>query len=150
MNTPAVRDTSPEGNDGFIVSRGMKFPLNNALIKARIRKMLRNNAYEDKETDAALRVVREGDVVLEVGGGIGYMSTLVASKRAIASVHSFEANPHLIPYIRQVHAANFQHGGRHIYKFNQCTALQVGLNMSRPGEDKRYAHQAFVEPASLP
>ena len=106
MNTPAVRDTSPEGNDGFIVSRGMKFPLNNALIKARIRKMLRNNAYEDKETDAALRVVREGDVVLEVGGGIGYMSTLVASKRAIASVHSFEANPHLIPYIRQVHAAN--------------------------------------------
>jgi len=34
------------------------------------------------------------------------MSTLVASKRDIKSVHSFEANPFLIPYIQSVHAAN--------------------------------------------
>jgi FkbM family methyltransferase len=67
---------------------------------------LQTNAYEAKETYAALRILREGDVVLELGGGIGYMSTLAATKRAIKSVHSFEANPHLIPYIQQVHASN--------------------------------------------
>jgi FkbM family methyltransferase len=67
---------------------------------------LRTNAYESKESEAALRVVREGDVVVELGGGVGYMSTLVATKRAIKSVHVFEANPNLIPYIHSVHAAN--------------------------------------------
>lgn len=91
---------------GFIRSRGMKFPKHPEIMQGKIRRLLRSNSYEAKETEAALRVVREGDVVVELGGGIGYMSTLVATKRAIKSVHVFEANPNLIPYIRSVHAAN--------------------------------------------
>ena len=92
--------------EGFIRSRGMKFPKHPEIMQGKIRRLLRNNAYEAKESEAALRVVREGDVVVELGGGIGYMSTLVATKRAVKSVHVFEANPNLIPYIRSVHAAN--------------------------------------------
>jgi len=99
-----VTDTKPEPN--FIHSRGMKFPDDPTILRGRVRKLLRQNAYEAKESEAALRVVREGDRVIELGGGVGYMSTLVASKRKVASVHSFEANPNLIPYIRRVHAAN--------------------------------------------
>jgi FkbM family methyltransferase len=91
---------------GFIRSRGMKFPKHPEIMQGKIRRLLRSNSYEAKETEAALRVVREGDVVVELGGGIGYMSTLVATKRAIKSVHVFEANPNLIPYIRSVHGAN--------------------------------------------
>jgi len=91
---------------GFIRSRGMKFPKHPEIMQGKIRRLLRSNSYEAKETEAALRVVREGDVVVELGGGIGYMSTLVAAKRAIKSVHVFEANPNLIPYIRSVHGAN--------------------------------------------
>ncbi|MGB3244486.1 MAG: FkbM family methyltransferase [Sulfitobacter sp.] len=109
MDGPLNEDdaTQNAGRTGqFVRSRGMKFPKHPDFIKGRVRKLLRTNAYEAKESEAALRVVREGDVVIELGGGIGYMSTLVASKRAIKSVHSFEANPHLIPYIKQVHAAN--------------------------------------------
>ena len=51
-------------------------------------------------------MVREDDVVVELGAGIGFMSTLVATKRKIKAVHAFEANPQLIPYIASVHAAN--------------------------------------------
>ncbi len=91
---------------GFIRSRGMKFPKNPDVLKGRIRRQLRLNEYETKETEAAMRTVRPGDRVIELGGGIGYMSTLVATKRQVASVHVFEANPNLIPYIHQVHAAN--------------------------------------------
>ena len=98
-----MTDTKPEPN--FIHSRGMKFPDDPTILRGRVRKLLRQNAYEAKESEAALRVVREGDRVIELGGGVGYMSTLVASKRNVASVHSFEANPNLIPYIRRVHAA---------------------------------------------
>ncbi len=101
-----MMDQDTQKPTDFITSRGMKFPNDPNIIKGRVRSLLRKNAYEKKESDAALRVVKEGDVVVELGAGIGYMSTLVASKRKIKSVHSFEANPHLIPYIKQVHAAN--------------------------------------------
>ena len=90
----------------FLRSRGMRFPDHPEIIRGKVRRLLRRNAYEAKETEAALRVVREGDVVIELGGGIGYMSTLVTTKRQVKSVHVFEANPNLIPYIEAVHAAN--------------------------------------------
>lgn len=98
--------TETETNLGFIRSRGMKFPKDPNVLKGRIRRQLRMNEYETKETDAAMRTVRPGDRVIELGGGVGYMSTLVATKRQVASVHVFEANPNLIPYIHAVHAAN--------------------------------------------
>lgn len=93
-------------NAGFIVSHGMKFPKDGAIIRGGVRGALRENTYEAKETAAALRTVRAGDRVIELGAGIGYMSTLVSKKRNVESVHAFEANPHLIDYIRSVHAAN--------------------------------------------
>lgn len=91
---------------GVIRSRGMAFPKDPDVLTGRIRRLLRANEYEAKESEAALRTVREGDTVVELGGGIGYMSTLVATKRNVAAVHVFEANPNLIPYIHSVHAAN--------------------------------------------
>jgi FkbM family methyltransferase len=90
----------------FVMSRGMKFPKDPRFIKGRLRAALRQNRYENKETEAVLRVVREEDTVIELGAGVGYMSTLVAKKRNVQAVHAFEANPHLIPYIRSVHEAN--------------------------------------------
>lgn len=101
-----MSDQSATTDEKFIHSRGMKFPDDPSILRGRLRKMLRQNTYESKESEAVLRVVREGDRVVELGAGVGYMSTLVASKRKVASVHSFEANPNLIPYIRRVHAAN--------------------------------------------
>lgn len=106
MDGNAMTEETQKPKPAFITSRGMKFPHHADIIKGRVRSLLRKNEYEKKESDAALRVVKEGDVVVELGAGIGYMSTLVASKRKIKSVHSFEANPHLIPYIQKVHAAN--------------------------------------------
>ena len=90
----------------FIVSHGMKFPKHPEIIRGALRVALRDNLYEAKETNAAMRTVRAGDRVIELGAGIGYMSTLVAKKRGVESVHCFEANPHLIDYIRSVHDAN--------------------------------------------
>ncbi|MEM7090643.1 MAG: FkbM family methyltransferase [Pseudomonadota bacterium] len=71
-----------------------------------MRRSLRLESYEGKEAEAALRLIRRGDVVLELGGGIGFMSTLIATKTRAREVHSFEANPRLIEYIREVHSLN--------------------------------------------
>lgn len=86
--------------------RGMRFPLDRAILPPRIRTLLREGTYEAKEATAVRKLVKEDDVVMELGAGIGFMSTLVATKTPAKSVHSFEANPQLMPYIAQVHAEN--------------------------------------------
>lgn len=86
--------------------RGMRFPLDREVLPPRIRTLLRQGTYEAKEADAVKKLVKADDVVMELGAGIGFMSTLVATKTPAKSVHSFEANPQLMPYIAQVHALN--------------------------------------------
>ena len=46
------------------------------------------------------------DTVLELGAGIGFMSTTAVRHCDVRKVVSYEANPALIPYIRSVHRAN--------------------------------------------
>lgn len=92
--------------DRYLWCRGMRFPLDRSILPERIRRLLRQGTYEEKEAIAALKLIKAGDVVLELGGGIGFMSTLVGTKTPATSVHSFEANPNLVPYIQEVHAAN--------------------------------------------
>lgn len=102
LETPEAEQTA----DGTILrSRGLRFPLDRAVLRPRIRQALKADGYERKESDAVLRIVRPTDTVIELGGGIGYMSTLMAVKCG-ATVHAFEGNPGLIPYIRRVHAEN--------------------------------------------
>ena len=43
---------------GYIRSRGMKFPKHPEIMQGKIRRMLRNNVYERKESEAALRMCR--------------------------------------------------------------------------------------------
>lgn len=106
--TPEPDTATPDApaRNPFLISRGMKIPKHPDLTRGRVRGALKQGTYERKECDAVLRVVRPGDRVLELGGGIGYMSTLLSVKAGAAHVTSYEANPALIPYIRSVHAAN--------------------------------------------
>ncbi|KMK67333.1 FkbM family methyltransferase [Puniceibacterium sp. IMCC21224] len=107
MDKPASSAADqPRQRDPYLRSRGMKIPKHPQITTGRVRGALKADTYERKECEAALRVVREGDVVLELGGGIGYMSTLIATHRKVRAIHSYEANPALIPYIHSVHAAN--------------------------------------------
>lgn len=98
-----------EGEGGgvraFIHSKGMRFPRDERIIPARRRRLLREGRYEEKEYTAIMAALRPDDVVIELGAGMGYISTAVAMKGARA-VHSFEANPAMIPYIREVHRLN--------------------------------------------
>ena len=90
----------------FIVSRGMLFPDEPGFLDWRTRRALSEDNYEKKECLAILKLIKPGDVVMELGGGIGYISTLIATQTKAERIHSFEANPDLIPYIRKVHQAN--------------------------------------------
>ena len=50
--------------------------------------------------------LRPDDVVLEMGGGRGVLSTLCAKTIGSDRVFTFEANPALIPFIERVYAIN--------------------------------------------
>ena len=62
--------------------------------------------YEGQEIDGALAVIRPGDRVLEMGAGLGLVGAIVARNASPAAVLSFEANPALIPHIRELYELN--------------------------------------------
>lgn len=97
---------TPLPHTPVIRSRGVRVPKDPAVMTPKIKRSLRLHGYEGKEVNAALRVVTTGDTVLELGGGIGYVSTILAKKRKVKAIHTFEANPHLIGFQRQMHALN--------------------------------------------
>ncbi|TDE39819.1 FkbM family methyltransferase [Antarcticimicrobium sediminis] len=84
---------------------GVKVPASPFLTEKRIARI--NAAqYEGLEMAGALHVVRPEDVVLEIGAGIGVVGAVIAAKAKPRAVHSFEANPELIPAIEALYAAN--------------------------------------------
>lgn len=107
---------SPDGNtqltvtdidcQSVIASRGVKFPDDPRYLSDRHRTLLRKENYERKEAEAALKAISSRDIVMELGGGLGFMSSLIMMNRKPSSYHLFEANPALIPYIRAVHRLN--------------------------------------------
>lgn len=93
-------------SEAYLMSRGLRIPKDPILNAGNVRRLLRQDGYERREVDAVERVVRRHDRVLELGGGIGFMSTYLSARKKVAAVTTFEANPRLIPYIRRMHAAN--------------------------------------------
>lgn len=60
-------DTSAPTADkraAFIKSRGLKLPKHPNLITGPLRGALRENRYEARESEAVMRVVRDGDPVI--------------------------------------------------------------------------------------
>lgn len=99
-------DAPARPRDPYLRSRGLKIPKDGKIVTGRIRGALKREGYEAKECEAMMHVVAPGDTVLELGAGIGYMSTLIAVKKPGCRVVSYEANPALLPFIAELHAAN--------------------------------------------
>lgn len=93
-------------DEGFLRCRGLRFPDRPEVLSPLRRRSIRRNTYERPEADALRAQVKPEDVVLELGGGIGFTSSIMARNCNARHVHVFEANPTLIPYMREVHALN--------------------------------------------
>lgn len=85
---------------------GIKLPLVKSVMSKNMINTLLNGYYENEEADALSSVIQDNEVVMELGGGIGFLSSLVASNIKVKEVHVFEANPHLIELIKYTHMLN--------------------------------------------
>ncbi|MGB3146992.1 MAG: FkbM family methyltransferase [Paracoccaceae bacterium] len=86
--------------------RGVLVPFDPSIITPPIEKPLRAGRYEVGEDQGLQEVLRPGDRVLELGAGLGLLSTVAARFDSIGSVTTVEANPELIPLIRETHRLN--------------------------------------------
>jgi len=86
---------------------GINLALPKGLATAAIREKLVNGTYEEDEAKGADRCVRPGFRVLELGAGIGYVTTICAQRAGPENVLSVEANPALLPVIE----ANLRRNG---------------------------------------
>lgn len=67
---------------------------------------IKKGKYEGKEVHAITSCLSGGERVLELGGGIGFVSSVVCKTKSPSSYDVVEANPRLIPMIKDTHALN--------------------------------------------
>lgn len=109
----------------FIWSRGLRFPVESTPLTAKRRAALRDGFYEHKEFNALRALCQPEDMVLELGGGIGFLSAAMLLKFGVRGVHVVEANPALIPVIKAVHKDNGVSGA----------TIENAVAMARAGPD---------------
>lgn len=86
--------------------RGLRIPIEDPPISRKIFQQIWRKKYEVPEITAILALVRVGDRVLELGSGLGIVSSLTARAAEGVKVRSYEGNPDLIPFITNLHQLN--------------------------------------------
>jgi FkbM family methyltransferase len=84
---------------------GVKLPIFPGVMSEEMQGILRAGEYERAEAKRLPRLIEPGERLVELGAGIGFLSTLAAQAQA-ASIVVFEANPELIPVIEATHRLN--------------------------------------------
>lgn len=81
-------------------------PCKHDLISVDIADTIYNGAYESKELNLIASNLDPSDIVMELGSGIGCVSSFCALSIGSDRVHTFEANPLLIPLIHDTFRMN--------------------------------------------
>ena len=101
---PMMVDDNP--NPNAIVLSGVTIPIDENIFSPTVITAMRSGKYENRESHVLPNILKEGDRVLEIGAGVGYISTLAARDSRTAAIRVYEANPFLIPVIKNVHKIN--------------------------------------------
>ncbi len=96
----------------FIESHGVKVPIDAEIIGTDVQKKLRKGHYENAESIGLPKFLTPEDRILEIGAGIGFISTFIANQIGATDMTCVEANPVLTDYIEKIHAFNNVKGAR--------------------------------------
>lgn len=88
--------------------KGIEVGIPDWLKDTRIEAKLASGDYENKESAAAQVRIKKGWRVLEIGAGLGYVSSICAQQAGAENVMSVEANPKMLDVVR----ANLERNGQ--------------------------------------
>ncbi|MEL6607453.1 MAG: FkbM family methyltransferase [Pseudomonadota bacterium] len=80
--------------------QGVRLNVPRQVASPRIYDRIREGMYENTEAKCARRRIVEGDRVLELGAGLGYVTTICARRAGAQNVLSVEADPTMVEIIR--------------------------------------------------
>ena len=92
--------------DATVTCRGVQIPLDSHIITPKVARQLSREFYETPEVTALPLFCTQADRVLELGSGIGFISTYLAKTVNVSHVTCVEANPVLCDFIARVHKLN--------------------------------------------
>lgn len=93
-------------NADNIVINGVKMNIQHEQITSEIKKYFYSGSYEFDEINVIANALETSDKVLELGAGIGFVSTFAAKKLGNENVFAFEANPFMIEKIEETYKLN--------------------------------------------
>ena len=85
---------------------GVKVNLTHNNICPELRRFFYNESYEREEIEILQRYLSDEDMVMEIGAGIGFLSTFCAQKLGSDKVVAYEANPFMIDKIEETYRLN--------------------------------------------
>ena len=93
-----------KSNENCLEAEGVLIPFDPAIITPAIKHAIETGYFEAEEAAQLPHIVEPDDIVLDIGAGIGFISTLIA--RRAERVISVEANPDLLPFMARLHQMN--------------------------------------------
>jgi FkbM family methyltransferase len=103
-----------------------------------VRQALRHGDYESMEIQLLREKLTENDVVMEVGAGIGFISTYCAKQIGSERIFTYEANPQMEQHIRDVYRIN-----------GAAPTLEICLIGEKDGEQTFYIDENFVASSAV-
>jgi FkbM family methyltransferase len=89
-----------------ISCHGVVVPKDTNRLSPRMIDVMENNRYERPEVQSLEQILTPDDRVMELGAGVGVVSTIAARIVGGANVVCVEADPELIPLLRETHRLN--------------------------------------------
>ncbi|MCA0044011.1 FkbM family methyltransferase [Celeribacter litoreus] len=89
-----------------ITVHGIAVPFVPEIITEKIERPMRRGRYERGEVELMRNILRPGDRLLELGAGVGVVSSAAATVDGVEAVLSIEADPTLVPMIEETWRLN--------------------------------------------
>jgi FkbM family methyltransferase len=103
-----VAPSGKRGRVGFIPygRSGIEIAVRDGIVSELVQEKIRSGSYEKRESAMAERIVTADEIVLELGAGVGLISTVVGRTGKAKQIHCFEADERLLPLINETHTRN--------------------------------------------
>lgn len=95
-----------QNNQEYLTCNGIKIGFDPNAISENMVKHIKAGTYEKEESSLIGDIIQDGERILEIGSGVGYVSALAMKTGKVEELLSFEANPKLIPIIEKTWALN--------------------------------------------